>query len=474
VLALTVAAPARGFAPTDPLAPAQWYLDRIHAFDAWPSPPTGLTAVRVAVVDSGIDGGHPEFAGKIVAARSFVAGSPLTDQQGHGTFVAGEIAAATDNGVGIAGIAPAAQLVVAKIVGPDGTIAPQTEARAIRWVVDEGARVINLSISAVRDPLSSAHDSYSAAEAAAVRFAVAHDALVVAAVGNGDQAPGAPWPYASYPAALPHVLGVSALDQNGNVPTFSDRDAVLNDIAAPGVGIVSTFPRPLTAARPACPEQGYSTCGSDEYRYAEGTSFAAPQVAAAAADLFSIDPSLHADQVSYLLERTASDVNPATGCGGCPVGRDALSGWGDLDIARAIAALLAGQAPPADRYEPNDQAGPQAYPLYGSRRVVQATVDYWDDPTDVYRVYVRRHETLDATLEGTAGTALLLWKPGTTTVAGAGADGRHLAGRSHDAGAVKRLTYLAPDSGWYDVEVQAATPGFTAYTLTLSKQAEQP
>jgi subtilisin family serine protease len=187
--------------------------------------------------------------------------------------------------------------VVAKVVGSDGTISPDVEAKAIRWAVAQGARVISLSLGGVRDPLDPRRDTYSSLEANAVEYAASHGVVVVAAVGNGDEAPNTPWLYASYPAALPHVLGVSALGQDGSVPFFSNRDAIYNDISAPGADILSTFPRALTAARPTCPDQGYFDCGTQEYRNAEGTSFAAPQVAAAAALLFSANPALTADQV---------------------------------------------------------------------------------------------------------------------------------------------------------------------------------
>src|SRR5207245_1264508 len=109
--ALTAPGAAYAYAPNDPFVSRQWYLSADHAFDFWPTLP-GLPSVRVAVIDSGIDGTHPEFAGKIAAARSFVGGSALTDEQGHGTFVAGEIAAATGNGEGIAAVAPSTRLLV--------------------------------------------------------------------------------------------------------------------------------------------------------------------------------------------------------------------------------------------------------------------------------------------------------------------------------------------------------------------------
>jgi subtilisin family serine protease len=195
--ALAVPAAALAFAPNDPLAPQQWYLDHDQAFGYWPNLPTGgLAPVKVAVIDTGIDLGHPDLIGRVVASRSFVGGT-VRDTAGHGTFVAGEIAAVVDNGVGIAGMAFTAQLLVAKVVRDDGSILPEDEARAIRWAVDNGARVINLSIGGLRQPLDPRRDTYSAQEQDAVEYAYEKGAVVVAAVGNGDQAPRTPWGYAS-------------------------------------------------------------------------------------------------------------------------------------------------------------------------------------------------------------------------------------------------------------------------------------
>ena len=167
------------------------------------------------------------------------------------------------------------------------------------------------------------------------------------------------------------MIGVSALARDGSVPIFSDRDAIYNDISAPGEDIYSTLPRALTKQNPTCVDQGYSDCGPDEYRHAEGTSFAAPQVSAAAALLIAQQPALTASQVSTLLERTADDVNASNGCPRCPLLRDALTGWGRLNIAKALTVLAKGSPPPADELETNDDAGAQAKRIYGAREADQ-------------------------------------------------------------------------------------------------------
>jgi subtilisin family serine protease len=460
-----------GFVPTDPLAPRQYYLTQDHAFDAFGPELPVLNPVRVAIIDSGIDGGHPEFLprSRIWVARSWVGGSPLTDEEGHGTFVAGVIAAALNNNEGIAGMAFPAQLVIAKIARSDQIIDVRDEAEAIRWAVDSGARVINLSIGGLRDPFNPRLDTFSRAEANAINYAVRRGAVLVAAVGNSDEAPQTPWPYASYPAALPHTVGVSALTPTGNVPLFSNRDRIYNDISAPGQEIYSTLPRSLTSFRPLCQNQGYSDCGPDEFRHAAGTSFAAPQVAAAAAVLLALKPTLQPDQVLNILERSATDVNASNGCKQCPLQRDTFSGWGRLDVAKAIASLD-GVLPAPDRLEPNDDAGTSAARLSAKVTSVKATIDFWDDQIDVYRLYLRKGQRLRLALEGPEGATsnLLLWKPRTKQVGNLRT--QHLrAAQSIGPGASHRLGYRVPASGWYYVEVKLATRGAGPYELAIVK-----
>jgi thermitase len=425
--------------------------------------------VKVAIIDSGVDCSLPDLQGRISEARSFVGGNPCDDAAGHGTFIAGIVAANLDT-QGIVGIAYTSQLLIAKVVQSNGMIPLKAEAAAIRWAADSGARVINLSLGGVRDPLHPTLDTYSSLEASAVAYAYAKGALVVAAVGNGDEAVSEPWPYASYPAALPHVLGVSALTQAGNVPAYSNRDAIFNDISAPGSGIFSTFPLSLTAAHPVCADQGYSDCGPDDYTNPDGTSFSAPQVTAAAAVLFALAPALTASQVSTILEHTADDVNAGTGCSKCRLGRDNYSGWGHLDVAKAVAALAA-PLPPLDQDEPNDNAGRDAYTLWGKQRSLTATLDYYDDPVDVYRIQLRAGERVAIRANGGWAAAqlnLVLWKPGTRQITTMQAK-KLRAAQSALPGAVQRVTFTAQTKGWYYVELKAAAAGFGSYTLSIIK-----
>jgi subtilisin family serine protease len=457
------------FTPSDPLVSKQWYLSYSGFYSSWVTLPS-FEPIPVAVIDSGVDASHPEVAPKILDARSFVGGSARVDTLGHGTFVAGLIGAGVDNGVGIAGLAPSAQLLVAKVVTKTRAIPVEAEAKAIRWAVDNGARVINMSLGGVRDPLDPDRDTYSRLEADAIAYAVSSGVVVVAAVGNSDQAPSSPWGYASYPAALPHVLGVSAITDTGAVPSFSNRDRIYNDIAAPGLRILSILPRPLTARYPSCSEQGYSSCGPDEYREAEGTSFAAPQVSAAAAVLLGLHPTLRPEQVTQALQSTAVDLDAGSGCSACGGGRDAFSGWGRLDVDAAIAAV-GKRVPARDFYEANDDVGARAYTVYGSYRRLQAEVDFWDDQDDVYAIRLERRQPVYVGLTGAdkdVDLGLALWLPQTGSIENV-ADSRFRVRTSARTGSRQYLSYRAPLTGTYYVQVRMSSPGSTRYRLTVIK-----
>ena len=452
--ALVATSSAAAFTPTNTYYSKQWYLEQDQAFAAWPTAPPPFQPVKVALIDSGVDCALPDFANQIAAKRSFVGGDPCMDSQGHGTIVAGEIAGAL-NEAGVVGLAYSSQLVVAKVVAADGTIPLEAEADAIRWAVQQGARVINMSFGAVRDPANPALDTYSKVESQAVAYAVKHGAIVVAAVGNSDEAYTTPWPYASWPAALPHVIGVGALSRSGDVPDFSDQDPTFVDIAAPGMGIFSTFPKLLTAAQSSCAPQGYTDCARGDYHNPEGTSFAAPQVSAAAAVLLGLNQALTPSQVTTILERQTDDVDPASGCAECPTGRDKFSGWGSLDVQKAVGAVNQGVLPPSDQFEPNDSVS-LAHRLRGSRPIVGATLDYWDDRVDVYRVKLARGQRLLARVRARPTVNLVLLGGPKAQLAHSG------------PGQALHLAYRVPQTGWYYVKVRTVT-GAGRYTLRLKE-----
>jgi Subtilase family len=458
------------FVPTDPLAQKQWYAVANRAYDAWDTAPP-LAPVRVAVIDSGIDLTHPDLSHQVAIAKSFVGGT-AQDTRGHGTIVAGIIAAQLDNDIGIAGLAPAAELVVAKVVSPNGTISVQAESRAIHWAVDNGARVVNVSLGGLRDPRNPGRDTYSRLEQEAIAYAVKRGAVVVAAVGNSDQAPRTPWHFASYPAALPHVLGVSALARNGASPAFSNRDAVYNDVAAPGEDILSTFPRSLTAERASCADQGYTPCATSDFRPPDGTSFAAPQASAVAANLLGSRPLLRPEQVTAIIERAAVDADAQTGCRACAPGRDAYTGWGALDGTGAVNAL-GGTLPPRDAHEPNDDAGEDAYPLYfpagDKARFVKASLDFWDDQDDVYAVYLHAGETLYVSLVPSqeARVALALWRPETVSVVDLARQDLRVR-FSNRPGRRERLAWTADESGWHFLQARSTAPTALPVAYRLS------
>ena len=195
---------------------------------------------------------------------------------------------------------------------------------------------------------------------------------------------------------------MSSLARDGSVPALLRPRPVYNDIAAPGEDIFSTLPRALTRENPSCVDQGYSDCGPADFRHAEGTSFAAPQVTAAAALLLAQAPSLSADQVATLLERSADDLNASNGCVELPAASRFAFRLGTAQHRGGLTPSTKGALPPADRFETNDDVGAHAARLCGARGTSTATVDYWDDPTDVYPIDLAARRRLPISLTGAA------------------------------------------------------------------------
>lgn len=284
----------------DPLIPAQYGIQITGTDKAW-TVQTGSPDVIVAVLDSGIDGTHPEFQGRLVPGYDFSEKEPKpggdVDGYGHGTHVAGIIGAAAGNGVGIAGVAPGCKLMSVRIFNNFGHATTGNTAAAVIWAVEHGAKVINASWGSIL-PGQAALDSY--------QYALDRDVVFVAAVGNsGKNEP------KSYPGASPGVIGVSGTTPSDTWASFSTWGDWVS-LAAPGEGILSTYP----------------VAKGNGYRIMQGTSMAAPFVAGAAALVRSQYPHLTQAQVKERLEKTAKDV--------VQKGYDPYSGHGRVDVARAI------------------------------------------------------------------------------------------------------------------------------------------
>ncbi|WP_307803972.1 type VII secretion-associated serine protease mycosin [Micromonospora echinofusca] len=303
VTAPVTAAPAiRCTTPSQQLLPeVPWTHRRLAPQRVWPL--TRGDGVLVAVVDTGVDGAVPQLAGRVRRGVDVLTRGAFADDDcyGHGTFVAGIIAAQPAPGTGMVGLAPGARILpVRQAYGPtDGTTSGL--ARAIRAAVDGGASVINVSASSFfpSDELRQA-----------VEYAAEQDVLVVAAVANEAQQ-GNP---TAYPAAYPEVLAVGAIGPDGRRSEFSEVGSYL-DLVAPGVDVVSL------------------SRGGIGHLVDSGTSYATPFVAATAALVRSYHPNLTAAQVKRRLERTADHPG-----GKLP---DPQVGWGVVNPYQAVTAILA-------------------------------------------------------------------------------------------------------------------------------------
>ncbi|MFB9909048.1 type VII secretion-associated serine protease mycosin [Allokutzneria oryzae] len=277
-----------------------WAQHRLMPERVWPL--TKGAGVTVAVVDTGVDGDVPQLAGRVLPGRDVTSGRGGADDDcvGHGTFVAGIIAAAQVNGIGFAGVAPEATILPIRQSGDGKDGSASGLAAGIRAAVDAGARVINVSAAAF----------YTVPElAAAVDYATAKDVLIVAAAANAAQE-GNP---KAYPAAYPAVVAVAATGVDGARGQFSETGDYIS-LAAPGVDVLSVGPR------------------GPGHLAGTGTSYAAPFVAGTAALVRAYHPTLTAAQVKDRLIATA-DHPPRT----MP---DPQVGWGVVNPYAAVTAVL--------------------------------------------------------------------------------------------------------------------------------------
>lgn len=279
----------------------QWSLAKIQAPAAWDTT-TGNAAVMVAVIDSGVDAAHPDLNGKILTGYDFVnSDADASDDNGHGTAVAGIIGASTNNGLGMAAVAWASPVIPVKVLDATGSGSYSNIAKGISYSADQGARVINLSLGGT---------SNSRTLQSAVDYAWNKGAILIAAAGNnGNNTP-------VYPAACRNVLAVSATNPSDVRTSWSNYGTYV-DLSAPGESILSTY------------KGGYAQLN--------GTSFSSPVTAGVAALLASAKPTLSNSQMANLLLENSDDLGAA--------GYDEFYGYGRLNAAKAIAAAVGSSAP---------------------------------------------------------------------------------------------------------------------------------
>jgi subtilisin family serine protease len=357
---------------TDPLVPLEWWRAAIGS-DQVDSPGAGKP---VTVVDSGVDLTHPEFATR-PNTTALNTQTTTDEDEDHGTAVS-SVVAAPNNGVGIVGIYPDAVLRVWD-ASPFGFLSEGAAIQGIYEAARRGPGVINLSFGGEDDdPLLDD----------AIRFAFRSGSLVVAAAGN-DALSGNP---PNFPAFYAHVLTVGATNERNQVAAFSSLSPAV-DLAAPGVHIPVAEP---FAREPT----GYSTEGN-------GTSFASPLVAGAAAWVWTVRPELDNTQLFELMRRSATDI--------AAPGFDNASGYGLLNIPSALNF----KAPARDPQEPNEKARqiePHGLfpngtpPLTAPGRAtgsISARVDRSEDPIDLYRVWAPGGRTLRAQVTGSVLVRLI-------------------------------------------------------------------
>ncbi len=316
----------RAFAtPNDPLFPQEYGLHNtgqtggtadadIDAPEGWDSgglgsfPQTG--GAKVGIVDTGIMQGHAEFAGGrvsdcggvnnfgvnlviiIIGSDPTIVNGKCNDDNGHGTHVAGTVAANTNNGVGVAGVASSSPLAICKALNSSGSGTLAMISNCIAWLNQRGAKVISMSLGST---------SGAATLQSAVQNATNNGSLVVAAAGNGGNSA------LNYPAAYPEVVSVAATDRNDAKASFSTFNADV-EVAAPGVDIISTW-------------------NNGAYNMISGTSMATPHASGVAAVIATQRPGLSVAQLRAKLDASTDDLGAA--------GRDVNFGFGRVNLLKA-------------------------------------------------------------------------------------------------------------------------------------------
>lgn len=315
--AALVLLPSPARASDDPAFGSQWNLERIRAPEAWASS-TG-SGVPIAIVDTGVDLAHEDLARNVVAHTSCIGsrgdpsrcGGSGQDDHGHGTHVAGIAAAAKDNGKGVAGVAPDAGLIVVKAVGAGGAATTEDVNAGIRWAVDQGARVVNLSLGGnflITSLFGSSLED-------GIRYAWSRGAVPVLAAGNTNLLGLGSSQYGDLPAIVVGATGPDDRVARYSSPLGNARWAIM---APGGEGEGNTA------------NDVYSTWWRrgqrDQYRALAGTSMATPHVAGAVAVLMASGAT-----AEEAVARVLATADPTVPCGAnSPTCR------GRLDVAAAV------------------------------------------------------------------------------------------------------------------------------------------
>ena len=292
--------------PNDPEYGGQWHLPKINAEAAWDLTQGDANAV-IAILDSGVDATQPDFASKLVTGyNTYGNNTDTSDAYGHGTQTAGVAGAATNNVVGIAGVAGGSPIMPVRVTNASGAATSASIANGIIWATDHGARIVNISFNGVAG---------NTTIRTAAEYAVNHGTLVVAASGNCA--------CTDPTAETPFILSVSATDEYDALAYYSSTGPFV-DISAPGNNILTTDRYGL-------------------YFPYSGTSLASPVVAGVAALMFSAKPSLTPTLAAQILESSAVDL----GAGGY----DPSYGYGRVDALAAV-NLAINYTPPPDTTAP--------------------------------------------------------------------------------------------------------------------------
>ncbi len=310
--------------PNDPLFPQMYGLHNtgqtggtadadIDAPEGWDSgglsgfPSTG--GAQVGIIDTGIQLSHPDLAGKavdcagvnnfgislgviIIGSDPTIVSGKCADNNGHGTHVAGTIAANTNNATGVSGVSPSSPLAICKALNGGGSGTLVMIANCIDWTNQRGAKVISMSLGAT---------SGAATLQQAVQRATNNGSLVIAASGNGGNSA------LNYPAAYPEVVSVAATDHNDARASFSTFNSDV-EVSAPGVDVLSTW-------------------NNGGYRTASGTSMATPHASGVAAVIATQRPTLTVAQLRTKLQTSTDDKGVA--------GRDPQYGFGRVNLLKA-------------------------------------------------------------------------------------------------------------------------------------------